>query len=125
MNGGRGSPARNSARLEGIRVTARKCPNIRAPATIIMIMQEVRSVSMSERTKIFQVNCRWKSETAMVPAAPIAAASVAVKNPTNMPPITTRKRTRVSETPLSDLKRCDQVKGGLGGPRCGRRLQLA
>ena len=31
----------------------------------------------------------------------VAAASVAVKNPTNMPPITTRKD-EVSETPLSD-----------------------
>ena len=73
------------ATSKGIRVTARKCPNTMAPATMTRIMQLTRIVSSSDWTNPFQV--RWRPTTAIriVPTAPMAAASVGREEPDEDP----------------------------------------
>ena len=88
--------------VDGIVVTARKCPKIVAPATIIIIMQDMRVVSFSAAPKLFQVKFRPIKAIMIVPKAPTAAASVGVKKPTNNPPITRMNRMKDSIMPVRE-----------------------
>ena len=113
---GRGSPVNHSATAKGICDTARKRPKTTAPATMKKIMAEVRTVSRRIRIIPRRLSCRLSAAITRLPAAPIAAASIGVNRPTNMPPITTRKSSSVSTTPLRDLSLSIHDILGPGGP---------
>ena len=83
-----------------------------APATIIITMHEVRMDSFRHWSSLCQVSSRFSKAITSVPAAPMAAPSVAVKKPANMPPITS---TNSDERFPNALER-----GELLAPREGR-----
>ena len=118
------NPASHSAKSKGSLVIAKKCPNITAPATIIITIQDVRTVSFKDLIKFLKVICRLMIPIIRVAAAPMAAASVGVKKPKNIPPITVAKIISVSDTPASDLNFIFQEERGPAGPNCGFILQL-
>ena len=119
---GSGSPESHTARFDGTRVTARNFPKMIAPATITITMHEVRMDSFRHWDSLRHVSSRLRRAMTSVPAAPMAAPSVAVKKPANMPPITSINSNSVSQTPLSETNFSRHEKTGPGGPSCGLRL---
>ncbi len=87
---------------DGMVVTARKWPNTVAPATMSMIMQEIRAVSCSDRNNFRHVIFFPTAAMRIVPREPMPAASVGVKMPTNSPPITMTNRANVSIIPARE-----------------------
>src|SRR3972149_1675176 len=99
---GRGSCPTQYATKMGIFVTTRKWPKIVEPAISIKTMQAVRSDSATDLInplKLRSLLTTDKRRTANVPALP---ASVGVKKPHDIPPVTTKK-IRITHIPsLSD-----------------------
>jgi len=114
------SPMTQVPTSKGIRVTARKCPNTVAPATMTRIMQVTRVVSTRDWTKPFQDRCRPATAISRVPKAPTAAASVGVKTPLKSPPMTATKRMRVSTTPVREAIFSRRLKRAPGMASSGR-----
>ena len=120
-NGGHFNPATQTPMPAGMVVTARKWPKTVAPATMTRIMQEIRAVSLSERAKPCRLRFPPISAMTMVPAAPMAAASVGVNTPTKSPPMTRRNSRKVSIRPVSEAIRSRRDAFGAGTQRPGRR----
>ena len=78
---GTGRATTQEAMSKGIRVTAKKRPNIMAPATITITMQETRRVSVMEAMNPFQLSLRCKMLIRTANSEPTAPASVGVKKP--------------------------------------------
>ena len=94
-----------------------------APAMMIRTMQDVRIVSRNAFRRMVHVSAPRHNAT-MIPApAPMAAASVGVNQPRNMPPMTTVNRMIVSMMPSSDLNFAAIVVGSPAGPSFGLMWQ--
>ncbi len=65
-------------------------------------MQVIRVVSYRAFLNPFQVKWRPIKAIRIVPAAPMPAASVGVKNPANKPPMTRTNKIKVSISPDKD-----------------------
>ncbi len=90
-----------------------------APVTMTITMQLIRVVSAIELMNPFHVSCLLMIAINKVTKAPAAAASVGVKIPKNMPPMTRAKMIRVSITPANDLAFSFKLVLGPGGAREG------
>ena len=119
---GTGRLLKKLASSKGIRLTARKCPKTTAPATITRTIQDVRRVSKRARFSMGKLSFLRTKAMMRAPKAPMDAASVGVKKPANIPPITTIKRSRVSITPFKEASLCKKGKEGALGPFSGCRL---
>src|SRR4030042_2616917 len=100
--GGKGSGSTQSAASIGVFVTTRKCPRMVEPAISIRTMQAVRSDSATDLinpSKLMSLLTTDKRRTANVPALP---ASVGVKKPHDIPPVTMMKIRITHITSLSD-----------------------
>ena len=80
-NGGNASPAAQLAIAKGSLLTAMNLPKITAPATISIIIDVVRTVSLKAFLKFFQLSRRLKTVMMSILAAPTEPASVGVKYP--------------------------------------------
>src|SRR4030042_773770 len=120
--GGKGSCPTQPAASIGIFVTTRKCPRMVEPAISIRTMQAVRSDSATDLinpSKLMSLLAMDKRRTANVPALP---ASVGVKKPHDIPPVTTKKIRMTHITSLSDIHLSFHVDLSPLGPNKGSIL---
>ena len=82
---------------------------------------KARYAVIGEPTGMRPIRCQdnWRLIAAITraPAAPIAAASIGVNSPMNIPPMTATNRMSVSTTPFKDLSLWSQDILGPAGPR--------
>src|SRR4030042_616380 len=120
--GGRGSCPTQSSTNMGIFVTTRKCPRMVDPAISIKTMQAVRSDSATDLInplKLMSLLTTDKRRTAKVPALP---ASVGVKKPHDIPPVTIKKIRITHITSLRDTHLSFHVDLSPLGPKDGSIL---
>ena len=86
----------------GMLATVKKYPNIIAPNMIIKTIPTVFAVSVRQVIRAFIEKFLLIIMNRSPIIAPMAAASVELKNPANKPPITAQNRTTTGSTPFSD-----------------------
>jgi hypothetical protein len=92
------SPAIKSAKRVGIRDRAKRSLKIKAEIMITKSMQTTWAVDLRLFRRTDQVNFLLANAITKRPLAPTAPASVGVKNPRYMPPITRKKMTNAPQT---------------------------
>ena len=119
-NGGRDNDDAHSASANGRRLMAMNLPKTVAPATIIMIIAVVRTVSIRDFLNPSQLSCLLIRVITRILAAPTAPASVGVNHPSSRPPMEIRNVTITSKSPLPRAsKRSFQDDFGPTGPSDG------
>ena len=114
--GGASRPVTNSLSAAGKPLNVMKRENMFAETIIRIIMAVFLAVSLSEKTKLPHLSRLCTSPITMAPKAPMAPASVGVKMPPYIPPITTRNKITTGKTPGRDTTFSLKVVLGPGGP---------
>src|SRR5512136_617631 len=102
MEGGKDRDKIQSPTKRGIFVTVIKCPNMVEPRMSRITMQVVTRDSPIDLMMPFKLMSLLKRATRATVKAPTAPASVGVKNPFIIPPMTTMKITPTGATSLKE-----------------------
>ena len=106
--GGIGRDEAQSAAMNGISVMARKCPKIEEPAMSIRVMMAVFREPLIDFLIISKLTSRRSRAMRNTATVPIVPASVGLKNPNIIPPMTMPKTIRTTSTSGSTTKRSFQ-----------------
>ena len=89
-----------------------------------IIMAAIFAPSNKHSTKLDPVSCLRTRLTTKAPKAPIPPASVGVKTPPYIPPITSKNSKSTGQVSLSDPNFCLMVDRGKAGPKSGLNLHI-